>query len=427
MTRTSSALVGALCLAALGCVPAPDAPGDDVPAVAIDPVFAGVIENVRSLGAVGDGHTLDTHAFQTALDRCGTQGTTSAPCTVLVPSPGTYLVGSIVLSSNTILQVDPGATIQGSNRAADYPVVTVRFEGRLVNGHRGLIWADGVDNITIHGGGTIAGGASVGASRNPRGPVLIEPSHASHITIDGMTLTNHSVWTVHPVFADSVAITNTTIQTTGGNSDGIDPDSSTNVLIDHDTIDTGDDAIAIKSGRGEEGFTLAKPSANITISNSTMTSNFGCVTLGSEMSGGIDTVVIRNITCGPRAEAALKFKAPIGRGAYIRNVDAQGITSRGQFMIRFTLSQGKADSNPVPGLAGVPQLSNISVTNSSIHGGTLADMSGWAQKATAGITIDNIAGTCAHGIAIANASHVSLTRLNVTGFTPPLITLTNVH
>jgi polygalacturonase len=426
MTRTQPVLVGCLCLAATGCVSAPGAPFDDVPAVALEE-SAATVENVRSFGAAGDDHTLDTHAFQAALDACGSKGTTAAPCTVLVPSPGTYLVGSIVMSSNTILQVDPGATIQGSDRAADYPIVTVRFEGRLVNGHRGLVWADGAANITIRGGGTIAGGASVGASRNPRGPVLIEPGHSSHVTVDGMTLTNHNVWTVHPVFDEHVAITNTTIRTSGGNSDGIDPDSSTDVLIDHDTIDTGDDAIAIKSGRGEEGFMLAKPAANITISNSTMTSHFGCITLGSEMSGGIDGVTVRNITCGPHAEAALKFKAPIGRGAFIRNIDAQQITSRGQFMIRFTLPQGKTDSNPVPGLTGVPQLSNISVTNSSIHGGTLADMSGWAQKPTAGITIDNISGTCAHGITIANATNVGLTRLHVTGFTPPLVQLTNVH
>jgi polygalacturonase len=421
MTTRLPLLIASLSLAAAGCVPEVETSESAVAAL------AATVENVRSFGAVGDGHTLDTSAFQAALDHCGTLGTTAAPCTVLVPSPGTYLVGSIVVSSNTTVEIDSGATIQGSDRPADYPVVTVRFEGRLVNGHRGLIFCDGAANITLHGGGTIAGGATVGASRSPRGPVLIEPSHSSHITIDNLLLTNHSVWTVHPVFDDSVAITNTTIRTTGGNSDGIDPDSSTNVLIDHDTIDTHDDAIAIKSGRGEEGFTMAKPAANITISNSSLTSHFGCVTFGSEMSGGIDTVTIRNITCQSGSEAALKFKAPIGRGAYIRNVDAQGIDSLSQFMIRFTLPQGKADSSPVPGLAGVPQLSNISVTSSSIHGGTLADMTGFAQKPTAGITIDNINGTCAHGIAIANATHVSLTRLNVTGFTPPLISLTNVH
>jgi polygalacturonase len=388
---------------------------------------ASITENVRQFGATGDGTTLDTRAVQAALDACAAQGTPTAPCTVLVPHPGTYLVGSLVASSNTIVQVDPGATLQGSDNAADYPITTVRWEGRLVPGHRGLIWSNGAQNLTIQGGGTIAGGASVGAGRNPRGPVLIEPTHSNNIRIDGMSLTNHSVWTVHPVFDSNVTITNTTITTTGGNSDGIDPDSCTHVLIDHDTIDTGDDAIAIKSGRGEEGASIGKPSSDITISNSTMSSNFGCVTLGSEMSGGIDGVTIRNLTCGPRAEAALKFKAPIGRGAFIRNVDAAGVVSLGQFLVRFTLPQGKADSNPVPGLAGVPQLSNVNITGSSISGGTLADMTGYAQKPTSGITIEDISGTCAHGIAIANAVAVTLTRLRVTGFKPPLISETNVH
>jgi polygalacturonase len=380
--------------------------------------------NVRDFGAAGNGTTLDTTAFQKALDACATH----AACTLNVP-PGTYLIGSIVMSSNTTLNVEPGATLQGSNNAADYPIITVRWEGRLASGHRGLIYASGAQNIAIQGGGAIAGGSTVGALRNPRGPVLIEPSNCSNVTIDGMHLTNHSVWTVHPVFDTNVNITNTTINTSGGNSDGIDPDSTMHMLIDHDTINTGDDAIAIKSGRGLEGFNMAKPSGDITISNSSMTTGFGCVTLGSEMSGGIDGVTIRNITCGPRAEAALKFKAPIGRGAFIRNIDAQGVNSLGGFMIRFTLSQGKTDPNPVPGLAGVPQLSNISVTNSTIHGGTLADMVGWTQKPTDGITIANITGTCAHGVNIANAVHVNVdpATLHVTGFTPPLITLTNVH
>ncbi len=380
--------------------------------------------NVRDFGATGNGTTLDTAAFQKALDFC----TAHPPCTLNVP-PGTYLIGSIVLSSNTTLNVEPGATLQGSNNAADYPIITVRWEGRLAPGHRGLIYASGAQNIAIQGGGTIAGGSTVGALRNPRGPVLIEPSNCTNVIIDGLHLTNHNVWTVHPVFDSNVNITNTSITTSGGNSDGIDPDSTLHMLIDHDTINTGDDAIAIKSGRGEEGFTMAKPSGDITISNSSMTSNFGCVTLGSEMSGGIDGVILRNITCGPHAEAVLKFKAPIGRGGYIRNIDAQGLDSLGSFMIRFTLSQGKTDSNPVPGLAGVPQLSNISVTNSAIHGGTLADMVGWLQKPTDGITIANITGTCSHGVNIANAVHVNVdpATLHVTGFTPPLITLTNVH
>ena len=381
--------------------------------------------NVRDFGATGNGSTLDTAAFQKTLSACKSHPS----CLVNVPAPGTYLIWSVVMSSNTTLNVATGATVQGSNNAADYPVITIRWEGRLAQGHRGLIYASGAQNITIQGGGTIAGGSTVGALRNPRGPVLIEPSNCTGVTINGMHLTNHNVWTVHPVFDTNVTITNTTITTSGGNSDGIDPDSTMHMLIDHDTINTGDDAIAIKSGRGMEGVTIGKPSGDITISNSTMTTNEGCVTLGSEMSGGIDGVTIRNITCGPRGQAALKFKAPIGRGGFIRNIDAQGVNSLGGAMILFKLSEGKTDSNPVTGLAGVPQLSNISVTNSSIHGGTLADMVGWLQKPTDGITIANITGTCSHGINIANAVHVNVdpATLHVTGFTPPLITLTNVH
>src|SRR5204862_222023 len=82
------------------------------------------------------------------------------------------------------------------------------------------------------------GGSTVGALRNPRGPVLIEPSNCTGVTLNGMHLTNHNVWTVHPVFDTNVTITNTTITTSGGNSDGIDPDSTMHMLIDHDSINT---------------------------------------------------------------------------------------------------------------------------------------------------------------------------------------------
>ena len=126
--------------------------------------------NVKDFGAVGDGKAKDTVAFQKALDACAGHGTG----TVLVPK-GMYLIGSIVVRSNTTLQIERGANLCGSADIEDYPLVRVRWEGEFSQGHRALISAEKADNITLTGGGSIFGPPlALSKLRNPRGPLLVE-------------------------------------------------------------------------------------------------------------------------------------------------------------------------------------------------------------------------------------------------------------
>src|SRR5579871_4921600 len=117
--------------------------------------------------AAGNGSTKDTTAIQNALNAAGA---ISGGAVVDFPGSHTYLIGSITIPSNVWLNIESGATLQGSNTASDYPLVTERWQGNDVSCHRGLIAADHVSNIAITGSGTIAAGATVGALRNPRGP-----------------------------------------------------------------------------------------------------------------------------------------------------------------------------------------------------------------------------------------------------------------
>ena len=139
--------------------------------------------NVKTFGAVGDGTNLNTAAFQKALDACASAG----GGTVTVPA-GNYLIGSVVMGNNTTLHLDKGASLAGSPNVDDYPLTKVRFEGEFVSGHRALISARNGNRIAITGSGTICGPPlSVSRLRSPRGPVLIEFSECTNITLDGFS------------------------------------------------------------------------------------------------------------------------------------------------------------------------------------------------------------------------------------------------
>lgn len=200
--------------------------------------------NVRNFGAVGDGTNLDTVAFQKAFDACAAKGGT-----VIVPA-GHYLIGSVVVGGHTTLKIDTHATLIGSPNVADYPLTKVRFEGEFIQGHRSLISAENANHIAIEGAGTICGPPlSISTLRKPRGPLLIELTGCTNVTLDGFSTRYQRLWTIHPLLCKDVVARNLTIQSVGANGDGIDVDSCQDVLIDHCNINSGDDAISLKSGR----------------------------------------------------------------------------------------------------------------------------------------------------------------------------------
>ncbi len=198
------------------------------------------------LNADGDGKTNVTADFQRALDACA-----SAGGKVIVP-PGHYLIGSIQIGGNTTLYLQKGAVIIGSPDPDDYPLIPVRYEGAMVQGHRSLIYAENADNIAIDGPGTISGDPEIGRLRNPRGPLMVELVNCKNIRLENFTDRYRRLWSIHLLYCRNVLAKNLTIRTTQGNGDGIDVDSSSHVRIDNCDIDSGDDCIALKSGAGRQ-------------------------------------------------------------------------------------------------------------------------------------------------------------------------------
>lgn len=319
-------------------------------------------------GAKGDGVTLNSRAFAAAIAALSSKGGGR----VIVPA-GRFLTGPIHLDSNIELHVGDGATILFSTDPADFPIVLTRFEGVEMMGLSPLIYAHGKRNVAITGTGTLDGQGSgqhwwswkgpwkgtvdggwrdgmpnqlaarrrlfdmaerrvpvekriFGASDYLR-PAFIEPYGCDNVLIEGVKLRGAPFWQVHPVLCRNVIVRNLDILGHGPNNDGCDPESCTDVLIENVLFDTGDDCIAIKSGRNEDGRRVAVPSRNFVIRNCTMREGHGGITIGSEISGGCGNVFAERCTMdSPNLDYAIRFKNNAMRGGLLEGLHYRDIT-----------------------------------------------------------------------------------------------------
>lgn len=408
--------------------PTPATPKHAAPTVPPKPALT---FNVRDFGATGDGSTKDTAAIQQALDRCGVLGGGE----VIVPA-GNYSTGSIALRSNTILRLEENANLLGTGDFADYLVTQVRWEGRWIQGHIGLVYAIDADQIGVVGPGKITGNEALGGRPNAQNP-LRHPSLVEFINCNGVRLEDFStsmrlMWSIHPANCENISIKNLTINSTGGNGDGIDIDSCKHVVIDGCTFSTGDDCISLKSGRGEEAFSQMHTTEDVLISNCTFTDAiFACIGIGSETSGGIRNARIQHCKFIGARTYAVYIKSRFGRGAFIEDIVGEDFDVSGMkqgFLRIEMLTSGIQDQFPVPGFEGIPEIknyrfSNIRVTDVPI----LVEATAIApQKPLDGFTLANVTGTCQKGIFLANARNVKLSNINVKGFGGSLLNLYNV-
>src|SRR5579871_1239336 len=220
-------------------------------------------------GAKGDGHASDGAAIQKAIDAC----TQAGGGMVWLP-PGNYLTGTIVLKSNVTLHLSSGATIWGSREIADY-----------TTNH--LIFAQAADNITIEGEGTINGNGDAFwtaefKAKEPRPSPLIELIDCHNVHISDVRIRNQPGWGIRPWDCDGVYIHGISMITDmrGPNTDGIDPDSSRNVLISDCYIETGDDGICLKTDK-LPGESVARPCENVVVNNCIIISAQSAVKLGT--------------------------------------------------------------------------------------------------------------------------------------------------
>ncbi|WP_207427035.1 glycoside hydrolase family 28 protein [Pedobacter sp. SYSU D00535] len=313
---------------------------------------------ITNFGAVGDGKTKNTEAFRKAIEACNKNGGGR----VVVPT-GTFLTGAIYLKSNVNLHMVDSAKILFSRDPADYPIVFTRWEGMELMNYSSFIYAYGEKNIAITGNGVLDGNANneywwwwCGAKKfgwepgkprqtearnklheqnheqsDPRKrvygdghylrPNFIQPYNCKNVLISGVKMINSPMWNINPVLCENVIVEKVKIISHGPNNDGCDPESCTNVLIKDCYFDTGDDCIAIKSGRDEDGRRIGKPAANHIIEGCEMRDGHGGVVIGSEISGGaVNIYAINNTMDSPNLDRALRIKTSSSRGGIIQNV-----------------------------------------------------------------------------------------------------------
>jgi polygalacturonase len=329
------------------------------------PIFPSRDFDITAFGAVGDGAADCTDAFSRAIAACHAAGGGR----VVVP-PGRWLTGAIHLRSRVNLHLMRDATIAFQRDASRYlPAVFTRWEGVELIGYSPLVYAFEQMDIALTGEGTLDGQADAshwwpwkgnaafgwvnGAPQQKpardrlfhmaeRGvpvadrvfgegdylrPQFIQPYRCRNVLIEGVTIRSSPMWEIHPVLCENVTIRGVTVVTHGPNNDGCNPESCRDVLIERCHFDTGDDCIAIKSGRNADGRRLATPSENIIVRDCRMKDGHGGVTIGSEISGGVRQVFAERCQMdSPNLERALRFKNNAARGGVIEHVYMRDVT-----------------------------------------------------------------------------------------------------
>ncbi len=287
---------------------------------------AGKLLNVIDFGAKGDGATINTKAIQKAIDACPKGGT------VLLPE-GVFLSGALYLKSYMTLEIAKNGVLKGSGNTDDYlPFYNNRFEGWEMKTFASLLNAGVMNNkggftveqLAIKGAGTISGGGgALGKAMidkhgmRSRGR-LICLMNCRNVEIGGLQIKDSPCWTIHYIYSKGVTCHDLNIVSTAHNGDGLDPDSSDDSYIFNCFFSTGDDCIAIKSGKNPEGFAIGKPTRNVRITDCEFTRGHG-ISIGSEMSGGVSDVLVRDCKAGALLHG-LQIKGTKERGGYVKNV-----------------------------------------------------------------------------------------------------------
>ena len=320
------------------------------------PQFKDTVYNVSDSGA-----EITTLTIQRFIDDCSKNGGGK----VIVPKGEYSDIGKIELKSNVWLHFEKGTVINFSTNKKDFlPMILTSWEGNDVYNFSSFIHAESQTNIAITGDAVLNGNGSTnlwwnwkdkslpvpereenhpdirprllrqnrdnvpvserkyGISSKLR-PYFMTLRNCKNIHIKGITLTNSPMWNIHPLMSENIIIDSVTIISPNNspNTDGINPESSKNIYIKNSVISVGDDCVALKSGRNNDGRARNLASENIYIKNCTFANGHGGIVIGSELSGGVRNVVIEDCNMSsPNLLRALRIKSNKYRGAYVQNI-----------------------------------------------------------------------------------------------------------
>lgn len=393
--------------------------------------FQDKIYNINDFGAVADGKTLNTLAFEKAIKTCAENGGGK----VVVPN-GKYLTGAIHLESNVNLHLEDHAEILFSLNPKDYPIVHTSWEGTEVMNYSPLIYAKNKTNVAVTGKGTLNGQADstnwwiwsggkgygwkkgVPSQNDPTNrevlvdmaeknipvserifgegrylrPNFIEFFECNTVLVKDITVINSPFWILHPIKTNNIIIDGVTVNSHGPNNDGCDPEYSQNVIIKNCTFNTGDDCIAIKAGHDADGRRVAIPSKNIIVQNCKMIDGHGGVVIGSEISAGVNNVFVENcVMDSPNLDRAIRIKTNSKRGGvieniYVRNLEVGTVKECVLLVTMFYNVYGSQTGNFIPTVRNI-NLENITVKNSGKFG-VLAE--GYTESPVENITLKNV-------------------------------------
>jgi len=303
--------------------------------------------SANSYGAKPDATTLNTTAIQKAIDAAAPDHGT------VTFAPGTYLTGSLFLKSGVTFEVPEGVTLIGSQKLEDYPMLPTRIAGIEMTWPAALINARDQHDVTLTGKGTIDGDGPIWwksywdlrAQYEPRGLrwasdydarrprlILLQNSSDVHL-VGGITLRRSGFWTIQVLYSHNIAIDGVVIRNNEGgkgpSTDGIDIDSSHDILVEHADIDVNDDALCLKAGRDSDGLRVNRPTENVVLRDSIIRHGAAAVTIGSETSGGFRNIEAYNLTALSGVPSGVLFKSAHTRGGSAKDIRIHDLTLEG--------------------------------------------------------------------------------------------------
>jgi polygalacturonase len=460
---------------------------DNLPKIE-QPVFKKDTFSIIQYGAINDGISLNTKSINEAIKDCSSKG----GGVVLIPE-GLWLTGPVEMKSNVNLHLRRAAILLFTPDKSQYPIVEGSYEGKSAARNQSPIWGRDLQNIAITGNGVIDGNGdawrAVHKDQLTEGqwksklksggvlsddqrtwypsqqfkdaftqkksmlltggksledfadikdilrPNLVALADCNKVLLEGIVFQNSPAWCLHPLLCTNLTIRNVTTKNPAyaHNGDGMDIESCSHFLVEGCTLDVGDDAICIKSGKDEEGRKRGKPTQNGVIRNNIVYKGHGGFVIGSEMSGGARNIFVEDCTF-MGTDKGLRFKSTRGRGGVVENIYARNIFMKDivqeaiffdlYYFVKFA-TDGERDTRPIVN-EGTPVFKNMVFENIVCNGANKGIfIRGLPEMPVQNITIKNSKLHTDKGTELTDAKDITIENVTLNCEQNPVVNINN--